>query len=131
MNNILILGALPKDKAKEKLYESIVMISKQFAKEVSSPIDTAKFQGSEIERYKRALKKVGEADLIIGEQSEPSTGQGIEIREAEIQKKPLIIIAKTNSKVSGLVKGCSVLKEIIYYDNIKDLKEKLVVVLKK
>ena len=125
MENILILGSLPKAEEEMKLYNSVVEVCKSFATEVKSPIDTAKFKGSEQERYKRAFQAVKNADLVIGEQSQPSTGQGMEIRECAILDKPLIVVAKEGSKVSGLVKGCPVTKEIIYYQDIEDLKLKL------
>lgn len=125
MKKILILGALPKEKKRERLYNAVINVCKNFTDKISSPIDTARFKGNDKERYKRAFKKVKQADLIIGEQSKPSTRQGMEIREAAILNKSLIVIAKTGSKVSGLVKGCPILKKIIYYDNIKDLKLKL------
>ena len=51
MNKILILGALPKGEEAEKLYESIAAVCRKFAEEVSSPIDTVKFKGSDVERY--------------------------------------------------------------------------------
>lgn len=125
MKNILILGSLPKDKKREEIYKAIIDVCKGFSESVSSPIDTLNFQGNDEDRYERAFLKVKESDLIIGEQSEPSTGQGMEIREATILNKPLLVIAKTESKISGLVKACPVLKEIIYYDNLEDLNEKL------
>jgi len=125
MDNILILGSLPKTEDETKLYNSIIEIAKEFATIVKSPIDTAKFNGTELERYERAFQTVRNADLVIGEQSLPSTGQGMEIRECAILNKPLIVVAKEGSKVSGLVKGCPITKEIIYYQNIKDLKSKL------
>ena len=62
---------------------------------------------------------------MIGEQSQPSTGQGMEIRECTILNKPLIVVAKEGSKVSGLIKGCPITKKIIFYQNIEDLKSKL------
>lgn len=124
-DKILILGALPKDGDKTKLYNAIISVCNQFAQEVSSPIDTAQFKGTDTERYERAFQKVKEADLIIGELSKPSTGQGMELREAAIQNKRLVIVAKKGSKISGLIKGCPILKEIIYYDNLEELKEKL------
>jgi len=127
---ILILGKLPEDEEKKKLYESIINVCKDFVEEISSPIDTAEFKGNDKERYERAFEKVKESDLIIGEQSEPSTGQGMEIREAAVLNKPLVVIAKTGSKISGLIKGCPALKEIIYYDDIEDLKSKLLDFLK-
>ena len=125
MNKILILGSLPKKEEETNLYNNIIEIAKEFAKIVKSPIDTAKLDGSVQERYKRAFKTVKEADLVIGEQSKPSTGQGMEIKECATLNKSLIVVAKEGSKVSGLVKGCPITKEIIYYKNIEDLKLKL------
>lgn len=125
MNKILILGALPKDKEGERLYESIASVCRKFAEQVSSPIDTVAFKGSEVERYDRAFRLVKEADLIIGELSKASTGQGMEIREAANLNKPLVVVARTGSSVSGLVKACPVLREIIYYENLEDLGKKL------
>ncbi len=125
MKNVLIWGPLPKTEKETKLYELIVEISKRIAKDVRSPIDTAKFDGTCSERYNRAFETVKEADLIIGEQSLPSTGQGMEIRECAILNKPLIIVAKIESQISGLIKGCPTILEIIYYENLKDLKLKL------
>ncbi len=124
MKKILILGSLPKSKQETELYKSIIKITQKFGV-TKSPIDTVNFKGTGKEKYKRAFKLVNEADLIIGEQSQPSTGQGMEIREAAILKKPLIIIAKENSKISGLVKGCPTLKKIIYYKNLENLQSKL------
>ena len=57
----------------------------------------------------KSFQTVQEADLVIGEQSQPSTGQGMEIRECAILNKPLIVVAKEGSKVSGLVKAMHVL----------------------
>ena len=122
MRRVLILGSLPKNEEKLKLYNIIISICNEFTKEVLSPIDTANFRGSDSERYERAFKTVGWADLIIGEQSEPSTGQGMEIRESTVLKKPLIIIAKNNATISGLVKGSPNLIQIIYYNDLEDLK---------
>ena len=125
MDNILILGALPNSEEDLTLYNSLIEIAKKFARTVKSPIDTAEFKGTAQEKYNRAFQTVRDADLVIGEQSQPSTGQGMEIRECAIHNKPLIVVAKEGSKVSGLVKGCPIIKEIIYYKNIEDLKIKL------
>ena len=125
MKNILILGSLPKDDEDIALYDSLIEVSKNHADSVKSPIDTANFKGTDKERYVRAFQIVKESDLVIGEQSRPSTGQGMEIRECANLNKPLIIVAKTGSSISGLVKACPILKEIIYYDDLNDLKSKL------
>ena len=122
---MLILGALPKNKERKQLYKSIIVAIRKKIKMIGSPIDTAKFAGSDYERYKRALRKVDQADLIIAEQSKPSTGQGIEIGYAAVLKKPLLVVAKRGSKVSGLVKGSPILREIVFYDSRKDLTLKL------
>ncbi|MCK5107661.1 MAG: hypothetical protein KAQ83_02960 [Nanoarchaeota archaeon] len=124
MKNILILGALPKEKEDEELYNVIIEVCEKFAM-VKSPIDTFNFNGSAKEKYERAFNLVKKADLVIGEQSKPSTGQGMEVRECAILGKPLIVVAKEGSKVSGLVKGCPVLKKIIYYSDLENLKKKL------
>ena len=125
MREILILGSLPNNRAEEKLYETMVDVCKNYAETVCSPIDTAKFKGNERERYDRALQKVESADLIIGEQTRPSTGQGIEIGYAITLKKPIVIVAEEGSKVSGLVRGCPIVRDILYYNSIGDLETKL------
>ena len=122
---ILILGALPKDEEKRKLYEAIVSVCRKFAEEASSPIDTAEFEGTDAERYERAFREVGKADLIVGELSEPSTGQGMELRKATVLGKPVVVVAREGSRVSGLVKACPVVKKIIYYSNLEELESKL------
>lgn len=125
MKNILIIGSLPKKEIAIKLYNSIIEVSGEFAKIVKSPIDTVNFSGTDKERYKRAFQLVKNSDLIISEQSHPSTGQGMEIRECTILNKPLIIVVKEGNTISGLVKACPNIKEIIYYKNLKNLKIKL------
>jgi hypothetical protein len=125
MKTILILGALPADKKDRQLYQSIIDSCRGERAKISSPIDTAEFKGTDQERYERAFDKVRQADLIIGELSRPSTGQGMELRDAALQGKEIIIVASEGSKVSGLVKGCPAVNGIIYYKDINDLKQKL------
>ncbi|MBD3313985.1 hypothetical protein GF345_06085 [Candidatus Woesearchaeota archaeon] len=125
MKNILVLGALPKDEERIGIYKSIASVCKEHADNISTPIETAGFKGTEKERYERAFQKVREADLIIGELSEPSTGQGMEIMEAANLNKPVVILALEGSKVSGLVRGCPAVKKILFYNDKGDLKKKL------
>lgn len=125
INEILILGALPKTEERKKLYESIITICKDYTKNINSPIDTANFKGNDQEKYERALQKVRDASLIIGEQSEPSTGQGMEVEYAATLNKPVVVVAESGSKVSGLIKGCPAVKDIIMYDSMNDLESKL------
>lgn len=123
--NILILGSLPKTSEEENLYNTIIKVANKFATEVKSPIDTAAFKGTETERYDRAFQTVAEADIVIGEQSSPSTGQGMEIRECDNLNKPLIVVAKEGSKISGLVKGCPATRTIIFYRDTAELQSDL------
>ncbi len=127
--NILIIGRLPEDVGTRLLYEGLIEIVKHYANRVYTPIDTAEFEGGDEERYEKAFESVRESDLIIAEASQPSTGQGMEIREAHALGKPVIVIAKKGSKVSGLIKGCPAVKNIIFYNHADDLKEELVAAL--
>ncbi len=125
MKQILILGALPENKERKELYSSLADTCRKYADVVYTPIDTADFKGSGAEKYKRAFELVRTSDLIIGEQSEPSTGQGMEIRESTLLNKPFVVIARTGSKISGLVKEIPNLEGIMFYETIDDAKTKL------
>jgi hypothetical protein len=98
---------------------------------VSSPIDTVEAVSSGGNRYERALRKVDDADVLVGEQSEPSTGQGMEIGYSLKFEKPIIVVAKEGSRVSGLMKECPMVKDIVYYDSVDDLKVRLSEALKR
>lgn len=60
-----------------------------------------------------------EADLIIAEVSNPSTGLGIELGWANIYKVPIICIYKKGSQISSSLKVVS--KNFIGYSNNKEL----------
>ena len=126
---ILIIGALPKDKIARELYEVLIEVSSKYDEVIGTPIDTAAFKDSSEERYKKAFDSIKDADLLIAEASSPSTGQGMEIRDAILQNKRIIVIAKKGCKVSGLITGSNAINKIIYYDNLNDLKEKIGVVI--
>ena len=88
---------------------------------VSSPLDTMKFTGTDSERYERALTMLSKTSLMIAEMSNVSTGQGMEIQGAANLGIPILVIAKEGSKVSGLVRGCPVVKDVIFYNKISDI----------
>ncbi len=125
MREILILGSLPSNSLEEELYNSMTKVCRAYAQMVSSPVDTARFEGNDRERYERALRKVDTANLIIGEQTKPSTGQGIELGYAITLQKPIVIVAEEGSKISGLIKGCPLVRDILYYNSPKGLESKL------
>jgi len=114
---VLVIGPLEQ----KEIYNKI----KEVYPDAKTPLDTAKFTGTNEERYERAFNHVEKADLIICEASNPSTGMGMELREAINLKKRIIVIAKEGSKVSGLIKGCPSIKSIIYYSDKEGLKESL------
>lgn len=85
-----------------------------------------KFKGNDLERYDRAMQLLKDTKFIIAEMSNISTGQGMELQEASTLNIPILVIAKYNSKISGLVKGCKSVKDIIYYENIEDIKHNII-----
>lgn len=123
---ILITGSvLAADKSSVDVYEKLVNLIDKSKYLVSSPIDTMKFQGDDVARYKRAINLLQDTKLIIAEMSTVSTGQGMELQEAANLNIPVLVIAKKGSKISGLVKGCQNLVDIIFYDNIEDISEEI------
>jgi len=123
---ILITGSvMTADNDSVERYEKLISMIDAEKYDVSSPLDTMKFQGTDEERFDRAISMLENASLIIAEMSSVSTGQGIELGIAYTMNIPVLVIAKEGSKVSGLVKGCKTVKDVLYYDNIEDIKEKL------
>lgn len=123
---ILITGSvLAADNSSVEVYEKLVRLIDKEKYLVSSPIDTMKFQGDDVARYKRAMDLLQDSKFIIAEMSIVSTGQGMELQEAANLNIPVLVIAKTGSKISGLVKGCQNLVDIIFYDNIDDISDEI------
>lgn len=123
---ILITGSvMTADKDSVKRYEKLISMIDTEEYDVSSPLDTMKFQGTDEERFDRAISMLANTRMMIAEMSSVSTGQGIEIGIASTMNIPILVIAKEGSKVSGLVKGCKTVKGVVYYENIEDIKEEL------
>jgi len=121
-NRVLITGAVL-DSSKESIdtyqkLESYIDTSKYV---ISSPLDTMKFLGNDSEKYERAMNLLKDTKFIIAEMSTVSTGQGMELQEAVNLGILILVIAKTGSKVSGLVKGCKNVVDIVYYDEIDNI----------
>lgn len=127
-NRILITGSvLGSDESSIDIYRSLITIIgesnfKNISTEIYSPLDTMKFTGNDYERYERAMNILKDTDVVIAEMSNVSTGQGMELQEAVRLNIPILVIAKSGSKISGLVKGCKNVKDIIYYDDIYSIK---------
>lgn len=123
---ILITGSvLAADNSSVEVYEKLGSLIDKDKYLVSSPLDTMRFQGDDVARYKRAMDLLQDSKFIIAEMSTISTGQGMELQEAANLNIPVLVIAKTGSKISGLVKGCQNLVDIIFYDNIDDISDEI------
>lgn len=122
-NLILITGSvMNSDSNSIDIYNSIISIIDNSKYEILSPLDTMKFNGTNKDRYERAMKILNNTSIMIAEMSNVSTGQGMEIQQAATLEIPILVIAKKNCKISGLVKGCNAVKRIIFYDNIDLIK---------
>ena len=127
MKKILITGAVMNTNCDSiGIYKKLIQICRENEFEVSSPLDTMEFTGNDEERYIRAMELINSADYIIAEMSIPSTGQGMELQQAIIKNIPILIVAKENSKISGLIKGSKGIVDILYYNNIEDMKENII-----
>ena len=121
---ILITGSvMNSDSNSIDTYNKLISMIDTERFNVSSPLDTMMFTGSASERYERAMQILKSTKLMIAEMSSVSTGQGMEIQQAAILGIPILVIAKENSKVSGLVKGCPVVRKIVFYDDINLIKD--------
>lgn len=125
-NRILITGAvLSSNNDSVDTYNKIISWLDNNNYEISSPLDTMKFKGNDLERYDRAMQLLKDTKFMIAEMSSISTGQGMEVQEAATLNIPILVVAKTGSKISGLVKGCKYVKDIIYYENIEDIRDNI------
>jgi len=127
MKKILITGSVMNTNSDSiGIYKKLVQICRENEFEVSSPLDTMQFNGNDEDRYIRAMELINSTDFIIAEMSLPSTGQGMELQQAIIKKIPILIVAKENSKISGLIKGSKGIVDILYYNDLEDIKENII-----
>jgi len=127
---LLITGAVANsDENDIQTYKKLVEMCGKYNCEISSPLETMKFKGTDSERYIRAMELVQNAKLVIAEMSTPSVGQGMELQKAIDLDVPIIIIVKKGKTVSKMILGSKVNK-VIFYNDTKDLEEKLEMVLK-
>lgn len=125
-NRILITGSvLASNEESIETYQKIVEVVDKEKYLVSSPLDTMKFIGNDKERYQRAMNLLKDTKCVIADVSIVSAGQGMELQEAVNLNIPILVIAKNGSKVSGLIKGCSAVFKILYYDEIDNITSKI------
>lgn len=121
-----VLGAVTggAENAKE-IFETYKIALKGKFEILGTPLETAKFQGTYAERFNRAKEFIRQADLIVADMSVASTGAGIEMGMAHLLSKKIVVFAKTESKVSGLVIGLVGEQNIHYYNDSEELLEKI------
>ncbi len=117
--NILITGSTMEEQIQDTYKILYDFLTTTFNAKVHTPLDTIKFKGTNEERVKRAFDLVDIADVIVADVSYPSHGQGIELHYALTKNKKIILIAKENSKVSGVVTG--LFGTPFYYNSTDDL----------
>lgn len=124
-SNIMITGTITTAGEESlKIYEILVEELSQYASNIYSPIDTIKFKGTNEEMYARVMKMLQSTDLVIAEMSSPSTGQGMKLQEAVRLNIPIIVVAKSGSKISGTVLGSGKIKEVVFYNEKEEIKGK-------
>lgn len=123
---ILITGSVMNSNTESvNIYNELISLIDKEQYDVISPLDTMQFTGTDQARYERAIQILSKTSLMIAELSNVSTGQGMEIQQAAILGIPILVIAKNGSKVSGLVKGCPVVKDIVFYKDVRDISDKI------
>jgi len=90
-----------------------------------TPIETMQFKGSKDELFTRAVQSVEQAELIVADMSQISTGAGIELGMAYMMKKKIVVFAKRGSRVSGVIAGMIGEQNIVWYKDYEDLAEKI------
>lgn len=120
---ILITGSVMNSNSQSiDIYTKLISMIDREKYDVLSPLDTMNFNGTDREKYERSIQILNNTKLMISEMSNVSTGQGMEIQQAANMNIPILVIAKENSKISGMVKGCPVVKKIIFYNDINSIK---------
>lgn len=79
--------------------------------------------------FYRDINAVKGSDILLAEISKPSHGVGMEIMQAYISRKKIILVAKEGSNVSFLVRGIPD-SIFIEYKDYRDLEENLKKILK-
>jgi nucleoside 2-deoxyribosyltransferase len=91
-------------------------------------VDNFKFSfDQDKEMMQQAILSIDDCDLLIAETSDKGIGIGIEVGYAKAKEKPVIYMRNKDAEHSTTVSGISDFQ--IIYDNIKDLREKLTIVL--
>lgn len=115
--NIYVTGVTTNDKF-FKVYKYINDTFSQLGDVVKTPLDTIEFCNThnDNQRFKKALKEIGEADFVISEISGPSCGEGFELGFLYAKNfKNVVLITSSKDYKSGILQGAY--GDPIFYDN--------------
>lgn len=123
---VLITGSvLASNEGSVEVYQKIEDLVDKKKYLVSSPLDTMKFVGDDRQKYQRAMNLLKDTRCVIADVSVISTGQGMELQEAVNLNIPILVIAKVGSKISSLIRGCTNVEKIIYYDEVSSISDEI------
>lgn len=108
--------------------QSIIQALKELQIKQFVFVDNFKFSSDqEKEMMQQAIASIDDCDLLIAETSDKGIGIGVEAGYAKAKGKPVIYMRNRNAEHSTTVAGISDFQ--IIYDDIKNLREQLTVVL--
>ena len=108
--------------------QSIIQALKELQIKQFVFVDNFKFSfDQEKEMMQQAIASIDDCDLLIAETSDKGIGIGVEAGYAKAKGKPVIYMRNRNAEHSTTVAGISDFQ--IIYDDIKNLREQLTVVL--
>ena len=108
--------------------QSIIKTLREFHIKPFVFVDNFKFSSEqEKEMMQQAILSIDDCDLLIAETSDKGIGIGVEVGYAKAKGKPVIYMRNKNADHSTTVSGLS--DSQIIYDDVKDLKEQLAIVL--
>lgn len=77
------------------------------------------------EHYKFIRRQIESCKALVAEVSTPATGLGVQLQMAVEYKIPVIGIVRKGKKVSALAEGLPMMRSILVYSSMKELKKKL------
>ena len=122
---VLIIGKEPFNKDERASYDGLKNIIGEYGHEVIGTPNDCELLDDFID-YHDTFNNIKDADLIIHEASQEGIRPGMELREADTLSKPVVVIVKEGTEISPLISGLPLLQDIIYYENLDNIRDGLV-----
>lgn len=132
MKKTYFAGSIRGGREDVELYQQIIQMLQRYATVLTEHIGNdsldsfGESQLDDIQIHNRDMNWLLESDMIVAEVTTPSLGVGYEIgRAIENNKKVICLYRKQKGKrLSAMISGCEKV-EVIEYENVKELEEKL------